>query len=288
MGKHSFWLNSTFLAGFKENSRLFSPGSVCAPHDSIQEDCTQQLPVNNQQHPTVKNCSYHIEYHVEQQPHVHWLVPCAHLQRIQEPLASSIVSFGAKNIPNFSQKEAQLQMLDNSWYSAEDTAQSDHNHEDAIISLHKCWVLGLGFSDEKSKPDLICLWSIITYQFSGTKIGGKQWPLACWNENSFSKFMSSTRERERLKKNQFHQLLNCTCWSFKPAVTSFGIEELISSWCNTLCCSNELFFLPPTCCSAASVAEPIKAARALLNTFSAWKKSMFVILVSLSAIFFQG
>jgi hypothetical protein len=36
------------------------------------------------------------------------------------------------------------------------------------------------------------------------------------------------------------------------------------------------------------VAEPIKAARALLNTFSAWKKSMFVILVSLSAIFFQG
>jgi hypothetical protein len=36
---------------------LFSPGSVCTPHDSIQEDCTQQLPVNDQQHPTVKNNS---------------------------------------------------------------------------------------------------------------------------------------------------------------------------------------------------------------------------------------
>jgi len=36
---------------------LLSPGSVCTPHDSIQEDCTQQLPVNDQQHPTVKNNS---------------------------------------------------------------------------------------------------------------------------------------------------------------------------------------------------------------------------------------
>jgi hypothetical protein len=164
----------------------------------------------------LKTAVSHIEYHVEQQPHVHWLVPCAHVQRIQERLASSIVSFGAKNIPNFSQKEAQLQMLDNSWYWAEDTAQSDHNHEDAIISLHKCWVLGLGFSDEKSKPNLICLWSIIKYPFSGTKIGEKQWPLACWNEKSFSKFMSSTRETEKgLRRINF-----TSCWIVPVQVSS--------------------------------------------------------------------
>ncbi len=136
MGKHSFWLNSTFLAGFshREVYVLLTTPSKRIVHNNylLTTNNTQQL----------KTTVSRIEYHVEQQPHVHWLVLCPHLQRIQKPLASSIVSFGAKNIPNFSQKEAQLQMLDNSWYWAEDTAQSDHNHEDAIISHHKCWVLG--------------------------------------------------------------------------------------------------------------------------------------------------